>query len=230
MPAWSGLGSGEVRTDVPSLDDVLAGALPTGPGPEAAVAAPVAPPTAPGLLRTAGTRGRSVVGRLAGPLGRRVPGGVLTRRSTIVATAVVALGLGVGCGLGIDAVGGSGASVAEGPLPATPQACAVAQVAWSRAAAAQASMSQDEPKTLRDGYLRAQAVVDGVAPPPAVADDWVTYARYVETMAGAVSDVTKDAEITDAVATALAGIDTAEVMEASERITSYLQAGCAATP
>ncbi len=159
-----------------------------------------------------------------------MPAGVLARRSTVAATGIVALGLGVACGLGVGALRGPDAPEAEAPLPTTPEACAVAQVAWSRAASAQASMSQDEPATLREGYLGARDVVDGVEPPPAVADDWGTYVRYVDTVAASVADATDDAAIADAVGSALASVDTAEVMAAAERITAYLQAGCPAEP
>jgi hypothetical protein len=159
-----------------------------------------------------------------------VPAGALARRSTAAATGIVALGLGVACGLGVDALRGPDAPEAEAPLPATPEACAVAQVAWSRAASAQASMSQDEPATLREGYLGARDVMDGVEPPPAVADEWGTYVSYVDTVAASVADVTDDAAIADAVGSALAGLDTAEVMAAAERITAYLQADCRPEP
>ncbi len=173
---------------------------------------------------------RRATGGLTAPLRRPVPAGALTRRSTVAATGVAALGLGVACGLGVDALRDPAAPEAEQVPPTTPEACAVAQVAWSRAASAQASMSQDEPATLREGYLDAREVVDGVEPPPALADDWGTYVHYVDTVAASVADAGDDAAITDAVGSALADLDTAEVMAAAERITAYLKAGCPDEP
>jgi hypothetical protein len=149
-----------------------------------------------------------------------------------VAAAVVALGLGVAVGAGYDALREPPppTAAAQAAPSADPQACAVAQVAWSRAAAAHAGMAQDQPATVRNGYVDAQAVLAGVEPPPAVAADWATYVTYVDTVAAAVAAVTDDAAVADAAAQALGTVDADAVMTAAERITTYLNAGCRTTP
>ncbi|WP_344246742.1 hypothetical protein [Isoptericola hypogeus] len=175
------------------------------------------------------TRTRRGARRRGAPRGLRrpLPPG-WARRSSLAASAAVGLLLGVATGLGVDVLGGGSPPDARPEVSVEPATCAQAQVAWSRAAAAQVAMSGDDPGTLRRGFVEASAALTTASPPEPVAADWRTVSDYLAAVAAALEDVKGDSEVTGAVAGALDELDTPAMTAAFDRVTRYLKAGCAA--
>ncbi|MDO8143368.1 hypothetical protein [Isoptericola sp. 178] len=254
-PPWA---SATVGTDVPALDDVLGGRSAAGPqssspGGEKGTRRgkrggaggrgkrdDAAAQGSGGRRQRAADAGRDaadkVAHRAAGMsrrgvvLARSRPGGRFARRSSLLVVTAAALIAGVGAGAGFDAVSGpGGGSEANATLLTTaPETCAAAQVAWSRAAAAQVQMDLESPKSLRTGFVAARNALTGLTPPAEVAADWSTVATYVTV----VADAAEEAEASDveaAVAGAMAELDTAAMAAASERVTKHLASDCGAT-
>ncbi len=175
-------------------------------------------------LRAAGlAAGSTAVG-----IARRPAPGIWARRTTLLGAAAVALVVGVGAGAAVDTLGsraGADASSATAVATASPESCAAAQVAWSRAAAAQVEMDVESPATLRTGFTTARAALTAVEPPDAVAAEWDTVATYVTAAADAAEGAGKG-EVESAIATALARMDTAAMTTASEQVTHYLAEDC----
>ncbi len=229
-----------VATDVPPLDDVL-----TGAAAPSAAASPGDGASRRRRSRSAGVTGRAAgagrdaAGRVAhGAAGlrrrgvafaRTRPSGRFARRSSLLVATALALVAGVGAGAGLDVVGGAGDS-APAPtaalLTTEPETCATAQVAWSRAAAAQVQMDLESPRSLRTGFVTARDALTGLTPPAEVAADWSTVATYVTVVADAAEEA-KNSEVEAAVAEAMSGLDTAAMTTASERVTTHLAADCA---
>jgi hypothetical protein len=151
--------------------------------------------------------------------------GIWARRPVLAGTAAVALLAGIASGLGYDVVTRPAADESVAP-PATPQACAVAQVAWTKSANAQVRMSAEEPRTLVSGFVDAREALVGVQPPAAIAGDWSIVVRYVDEVAKAVDDVKDEAQIESAVVETMGRLDTAGMTAAAQRITAYLKADC----
>ncbi|RZS62930.1 hypothetical protein EV386_3286 [Xylanimonas ulmi] len=157
-------------------------------------------------------------GRLAVPR-------LLDHRVALVAAAAVALGAGLATGA---ARAGSPADDADA-LPASPEQCAAAQVAWAQSASSQVGMTADNPATLRTGFRGASEALAEAVPPPAVAADWDAVKDYVDTVAQAVDkvDAGDGDAITAAVGAALSTLDTTATTAASARVTAYLRGDCA---
>jgi hypothetical protein len=185
----------------------------------------------PAVRELVGAGGRAVgtQGRRAVRLARRRPTGVFSHRRTLVAAAVLALVAGVGAGAGVDAVrhGGEPTAAVTAAAAAAPELCAAAQVAWARAAAAQARMDLEAPATLRSGFVGARDALTAQEPPGGVTAEWTVVTDYVTAVADAVAD-TGDGETEAAALTAIASLDTEAMTNASERITLYLGSDCTA--
>lgn len=138
------------------------------------------------------------------------------------------LGVAVGLGSGVLSGGDADAGSSPATVPVEPATCAEAQVAWSRAATAQVSMSADEPRTLRSGFTRARDALAGVRPPDPVVSDWQLVLDYLSTVASAVEEADGDGAVSEAVAGALGTLDTPAMTAASDRVTTYLRGDCAA--
>lgn len=170
------------------------------------------------------TRARSA----ATSLPRRKATGLFARRTTLVVAAGAALAAGIGAGAGLDLIRGSAGAASDVATAAvvSPEVCAAAQVAWSRAASAQVRMDAESPKSLRTGFVGARDNLSKVDPPAAVITDWATVLTYVTAAADAAQEA-EDDEVAEAVAGALQQHDTEAMTAASQRITDYLGTDCA---
>lgn len=108
-----------------------------------------------------------------------------------------------------------------------PDACPEVQAAWSRSASLQVEMTADDPATLRRGFVGARDALAEVRPPTEVRDDWRTVATYVGAVAEEI-EAAGEGEVASAVARALADLDTQAMTAASNRVTTFLKAGCGA--
>ena len=172
------------------------------------------------------TRARSA----AISLPRRKATGLFARRPTLFVATGVALVAGIGAAAGVDLIRGDaqGSSDVATAAVVSPEVCASAQVAWSRAASAQVQMDAESPKSLRTGFVGARDNLSKVDPPGAVITDWATVLTYV-TAAADAAQAAEDDEVEEAVAGALQEHDTEAMTAASQRITEYLGADCAAS-
>jgi hypothetical protein len=168
----------------------------------------------------AGRQVERVVGKVRGR-----PRGLLARKRGLVAVAVAALVVGTGTGAALDAVVQGGQPEAAVVPVTSPEACASAQVAWSRAAQAQVQMDVSDPGSVREGFSRAQTALAASEAPAAVAAQWGTVADSVAAVVAAGEGVEEDG-LEEAVAGALAGLDTAAMMAASQQVTDYLATDC----
>ncbi|WP_407319248.1 hypothetical protein UQW22_02365 [Isoptericola halotolerans] len=182
--------------------------------------------------RTGGGGARSLTVRartVAAVLPRRRATGLFARGVTLWAAGGLALAVGIGVGAGADYLGSDAEASTDAATATvtevTPEVCAAAQVAWSRAASAQVRMDVESPRSLRTGFVGARDALSMVDPPGAVITDWATVLTYVTAAADATQDV-EDDEVEAAVADALAAHDTEEMTAASQRITDYLAADC----
>ncbi|RPF23130.1 hypothetical protein [Myceligenerans xiligouense] len=175
-------------------------------------------------------RGRAATAGSAKPSGRTVRR-ILTkglpksadRPAVLIVAAVVAVALGLGVGWATSFFD-SGENLA-----ATPQQCAAAQTAWTKAANAQTGISEDEPASVRSGFIEARdamAAVDDV--PPGIADDWESAHGFYTTVADALeAKKAGDAEgIAEAAQIASTKVDTDDMIATSKRITRYVNANC----
>ncbi|NOV95958.1 hypothetical protein [Isoptericola halotolerans] len=180
-----------------------------------------------GTVRVLTDRARTAV--TSAMRGRRATG-LFARRATLFVAGGLALVAGVGAGAAADLLGRDAEASTDAATAAvvevTPEVCAAAQVAWSRAASAQVRMDVESPRSLRTGFVGARDALSKVDPPGAVITDWATVLTYVTTAADATQDV-EDDEVEDAVAGALAELDTDKMTAASQRITEYLGGDCA---
>jgi len=161
---------------------------------------------------------------LLGRLGRPVPG-AWRRTSSLAAAGALALITGVGTGLASGVVADAGAPAEVDLLSGPPDECPVVQAAWSRSASLQLGLSADDPATLRRGFVGAHEALASVHPPPAVREDWLTVLTYVGTVAEEVEGA-DEADLPAVVGETLSRLDTAGMTAASERVTTYLKAGC----
>jgi hypothetical protein len=172
-------------------------------------------------LAGAGRQVERVVGKVRGR-----PQGVLARKRGLAAAAAAALVVGTGAGAALDALGSGDAAPEAAVVPVTsPQECAAAQVAWSRAAQAQVQMDVTDPASLRDGFARAQTALAAAPAPAAVAAQWQTVAEYVASVVAAGEGV-EDGDLEAAVVGALEGLDTAAMTAASQQVTDHLATDC----
>ncbi|SKC75059.1 hypothetical protein SAMN04324258_3361 [Krasilnikoviella flava] len=152
--------------------------------------------------------------------------GAWRRPSSLAAVGAVALLTGLGAGVASDLLADDGVSAQGAALAGPADECAVVQAAWSRSATLQLGMSADDPATLRRGFVGARDALVDVRPPTAVQDDWRTVTAYVGTVADEIELADED-DVSSAVAEALAGLDTAAMTAASNRVTTFLKEGCA---
>ncbi|MCK9792929.1 hypothetical protein M1843_04095 [Isoptericola sp. 4D.3] len=155
--------------------------------------------------------------------------GVWRRPTSLAAAGALSLAAGLGAGFASGLVTGPAVSATAGLPSGPPDECAVVQAAWSRSASLQIGMSVDEPDTLRRGFLGARDALAEVRPPDAVLDDWQTVTTYVGTVADTIEEADQG-EVASAVASALAELDTGAMTAASDRVTTFLKAGCSTDP
>ncbi|PRZ09491.1 hypothetical protein BCE75_102204 [Isoptericola sp. CG 20/1183] len=182
------------------------------------------PPAGSAVVQDLTARARSA----ATALPRRKATGFFARRATLFVAGAAALLAGVGAGAAVDLVRGGAETSTDVATAAvvSPEVCAAAQVAWSRAASAQVRMDAESPRSLRTGFVGARDYLSKVDPPAAVITDWATVLTYVTAAADAAQEA-EDGEVGEAVAGALQEHDTAAMTAASQRITDYLGADCA---
>jgi hypothetical protein len=218
----------EVLPDTAEPDD----AVPAPPGPEE-------PRKSAGESRKSKAESKKAGqkrprGRLSGPdtaqqkqirktLRRGLPK-LLDKPLVLALAGVVAAVLGLGTGWGMSMLGGS-----EGTLSTADAAsCAQTQMAWTQAANAQSAMVEDQPETLRNGFINARNALEGVTPPEAIAKDWAIAYTYYSTVANNIEKV--DADDGPAVRSAVGGaqeeLDTEAMVEASQRVQEYVASNC----
>ncbi|MBL0887190.1 hypothetical protein [Myceligenerans indicum] len=188
--------------------------------------------------------GRSKRGRPAGrrPAGRTAaagpaePSGKRLRRilakglpraadkpTVLIIAAVVAVVLGLGVGWTTNYFD-SGQNLAA----ASPQQCAAAQTAWAKAANAQTGISEDEPASVRSGFIEARDAMESIDVPEAIAKDWGAAHTFYATIADALeAEEAGDAEgIAEAAQIASTKVNTDDMIATSKRITRYVNADC----
>jgi hypothetical protein len=172
-------------------------------------------------------------GRFAGPdtaqqkrirktLRRGLPK-VLDRPMVLVTAGVTAAVLGLGTGWGMSLTQGDGTLSS-----ADAASCAQTQMAWTMAANAQSAMVEDQPETLRKGFINARNALEGVTPPEAIAQDWAVAFTYYSTVANNIEKVNANdgPAVTSAVGGAQQELDTAAMVEASQRVQEYVASNC----
>jgi len=148
---------------------------------------------------------------------------MLDKPMVLVMSGVVAAVLGLGAGWGMNFYQ-TGAS-----LPTADAAsCAQTQMAWTQAANAQSAMVEDQPETLRKGFINARNALDGVTPPGAISEDWAVAFTYYSTVANNIEKVKSNdgPAVISAVGGAQQELDTAAMVEASETISLYVNSNC----
>lgn len=224
------LGPGPSADDVPDLPDVDASGAdlpddvaPVLPDPATSRKGSAEPP--------AGRRGR---GRISAPdtaqqkrirktLRRGLPK-LLDKPLVLVLAGVTAAVLGLGTGWGMSLLQGG-----DGELSTADAAsCAQTQMAWTQAANAQSAMVEDQPDTLRKGFINARNALKGVTPPEAIAGDWAVAFTYYSTVANNIEKVEANdgAAIRSAVGGAQEELDTEAMVEASQRVQEYVASNC----
>lgn len=148
---------------------------------------------------------------------------LLDRPLTLVLAGVTAAALGLGTGWGMSfSQGGDVPSVADAA------SCAQTQMAWTQAANAQSAMDEDQPETLRRGFINARNAMEGVTPPAPIAEDWAVAFTYYSTVANNIEKVKPDdgPAVTSAVGGAQEGLDTDAMVQAFERVQEYVASNC----
>jgi hypothetical protein len=148
---------------------------------------------------------------------------VLDKPMVLVLSGVIAavLGLGTGWGANLYQAGGSAPQ-------ADAASCAQTQMAWTQAANAQSAMVEDQPETLRKGFINARNALEGVTPPEAIAKDWAVAFTYYSTVANNIEKVKANdgPAVVSAVGGAQQELDTAAMVKASETISLYVNSNC----
>lgn len=141
----------------------------------------------------------------------------------MAALAAVVLGLGVGWTMNLLNSDRSEAT-------ATSQECAAAQTAWTKAANAQTGISEEDPASLRSGFINARDAMASITAPEGIAEEWEKAHTFYATIADAVEEKKAgDGEgIVDAAAAASGKVDTNAMLETSKLITQYVNSDCAA--
>ena len=228
------LNAGPVADVVPEIDDVPPAAVPD----DVAPALPSAPAGKAGSRRAKAEsketgqkrpRGRISVPdtaqqkRIKKTLRRGLPK-LLDRPLVLVLAGVTAGVLGLGTGWGMSLVQGG-----DGPLSSADAAsCAQTQMAWTQAANAQSAMVEDQPDTLRNGFINARNALEGVTPPEAIAEDWAIAFTYYSTVANNIEKVRANdgPAVSSAVGGAQEELDTAAMVEASQRVQEFVASNC----
>lgn len=194
---------------------------------------PALPAIKPAAKKPGKKPGKSPKGRIPAPstaqqrkikktLRRGLPK-MLDRPLVLVLAGVVAavLGLGTGWGMNLYRTGGSAPQ-------ADAASCAQTQMAWTQAANAQSAMVEDQPDTLRKGFVNARNALEGVTPPEAIAQDWAVAFTYYSTVANNIEKVNANdgPAVISAVGGAQQELDTEAMVEASETISLYVNSNC----
>ena len=148
---------------------------------------------------------------------------VLDKPIVLVTAGVTAALLGLGTGWGMSLVGGDGVLTS-----AEAASCAQTQMAWTQAANAQSAMVEDEPDTLRKGFINARNALEGVTPPEDIAEDWAIAFTYYSTVANNIEKVKANdgAAVSAAVGGAQQELDTQAMVGALERVQEYVASNC----
>lgn len=234
--------------EAPPADDGALPGLPSAPGPAAALPAgegrSASEPSGPSGLSGPGRSGSAKAGSAKagkGPRGRiptpstaqqrkikrtlrRGLPKFLDRPLVLVLAGVVSAGLGLGAGWGMDTFqtdGGTGST-------ADAASCAQTQMAWTQAANAQSAMVEDQPETLRKGFINARNALDGVTPPEEISADWAVAFTYYSTVANNIEKVKANdgAAVVSAVGGAQKELDTEAMIEATKTIGLYVNSNC----
>jgi hypothetical protein len=101
-------------------------------------------------------------------------------------------------------------------------------MAWTQAANAQSAMVEDQPDTLRKGFINARNALEGVTPPEDIAKDWAVAFTYYSTVANNIEKVKANdgPAVSSAVGGAQEELDTAAMIEASQRVQEYVASNC----
>ena len=227
------LNAGPVADVGPEVDDATHAALPD----DVPHALPSPPPSKTGSRKSkaepkkAGTK-RTKGGipvpdtaqqkRIKKTLRRGLPK-VLDKPVVLVTAGVVAALLGLGAGWGMSLAQGDGVLTS-----AEAASCAQTQMAWTRAANAQSAMVEDEPETLRKGFINARNALEGVTPPEAIAEDWAIAFTYYSTVANNIEKVKANdgPAVSAAVGGAQQELDTQAMVGALERVQEYVASNC----
>ncbi|MEV0949769.1 hypothetical protein [Promicromonospora sp. NPDC050249] len=214
------------RPDVPELDDTPAG--PSEPEPHKSRKSD----SRKAESRKAGKQRPK--GRLSAPdtaqqkrirrtLSRGLPK-LLDKTLVLVLAGVTAAALGLGTGWGMTQLQGDD----EGLSTADAASCAQTQMAWTQAANAQSAMVEDQPETLRKGFINARNALQGVTPPEAIAGDWAIAFTYYSTVANNIEKVkaTDGPAVSDAVGGAQQELDTEAMVAASQRVQEFVASNC----
>lgn len=229
------LNAGPVADVGPEVDDVPPAALPDD--------VPPAAPSAAGSRKSKAASRKSKAEPKAGQ--KRTRGGipvpdtaqqkrikktlrrglpkVLDRPVVLVTAGVVAAVLGLGTGWGMSLTGGDGVLTS-----AEAASCAQTQMAWTQAANAQSAMVEDEPDTLRKGFINARNALEGVTPPDDIAEDWAIAFTYYSTVANNIEKVKANdgPAVSAAVGGAQEELDTQAMVGALERVQEYVASNC----
>lgn len=148
---------------------------------------------------------------------------LLDRPLALVSAGVVAAVLGLGTGWGTSLLQDDGALSS-----ADAASCAQTQMAWTQAANAQSAMVEDEPETLRKGFINARNALEGVTPPEAIAEDWAIAFTYYSTVANNIEKVKANdgPAVSAAVGGAQRELDTQAMVGALERVQDYVASNC----
>ncbi|WP_285107668.1 hypothetical protein [Promicromonospora sp. MEB111] len=195
---------------------------------------PAAPSTPPSRGQGSTKAGKGPRGRIPTPstaqqrkikrtLRRGLPP-FLDRPMVLVLAGVIAAVLGLGTGWGMDNLPSSGGAMSS----ADAASCAQTQMAWTQAANAQSAMVEDQPETLRKGFINARNALDGVTPPEAISADWAVAFTYYSTVANNIEKVKANdgPAVLSAVGGAQEELDTEAMIEATKAIGLYVNSNC----
>ncbi|MDR7382918.1 hypothetical protein [Promicromonospora iranensis] len=219
----------------PAVEDDLA----ADPLPDEAASAPLpdeappARPAKPGSRKSGKQSSKGPRRRIAGPstaqqkrikrtLRRGLPR-LLDKPVVLVLAGVIAAVLGLGTGWGMTLLQDD-----EVLSSADAASCAQTQMAWTQAANAQSAMVEDQPETLRKGFINARNALEGVTPPEAIAEDWAIAFTYYSTVANNIEKVKPNdgPAVSDAVGGAQRELDTDAMVEASQRVQEFVASNC----
>jgi hypothetical protein len=149
---------------------------------------------------------------------------LLDKTLVLVLAGVTAAVLGLGTGWGMTQLQGDEKVLST----ADAASCAQTQMAWTQAANAQSAMVEDQPDTLRKGFINARNALEGVTPPEAIAGDWAIAFTYYSTVANNIEKVkaTDGPAVSDAVGGAQQELDTEAMVEASQRVQEFVASNC----
>lgn len=161
--------------------------------------------------------------RIKRTLSRGLPK-LLDKTLVLVLAGVTAAALGLGTGWGMTLLQDDDKALST----ADAASCAQTQMAWTQAANAQSAMVEDQPETLRKGFINARNALQGVTPPEAIAGDWAIAFTYYSTVANNIEKVkaTDGPAVSDAVGGAQQELDTEAMVEASQRVQEFVASNC----